>query len=114
MMTIFSTALQKRSYLPLTVGMMTCLILLINVSFKIIMVQGLIFTASAVLCPLIAFIYLLVLNECNVVQQRHILNQSLLALYLFSIGIYLLVNLPAAETMYDNPAYQIVFEDIPK
>ncbi|HHF7346391.1 TPA: VUT family protein [Legionella feeleii] len=114
MMTIFSTALQKRSYLPLTVGMMTCLILLINVSFKIIMIQGLIFTASAVLCPLVAFIYLLVLNECNVVQQRHILNQSLLALYLFSVGIYLLVNLPAAETMYDNPAYQIVFEDIPK
>ncbi|WP_232220334.1 VUT family protein [Legionella tunisiensis] len=114
MMTIFSTVLQKRSYLPLTVGMMTCLILLINVSFKIIIIQGLIFTASAVLCPLVAFIYLLVLKECNIVQQRHILNQSLLALYLFSIGIYLLVNLPAAETMYDNPAYQIVFEDIPK
>lgn len=114
MITIFSTALLKRSYLPLTVGMMTCLILLINVSFKIIAVQGLIFTASSVLCPLVAFIYLLVLKECNVVQQRHILNQSLLALYLFSIGIYLLVNLPAAETMYDNPAYQIVFEDIPK
>lgn len=108
------SALSKRSYLTLTLSMMTCLILLINISFKIISLYGLIFTASSVLCPLIAIIYLIVLKECTVVQQRHVLNQSLLALYLFSIGIYLLVNLPAAENIYDNPAYQIVFEDIPK
>ncbi|MBA2652569.1 MAG: VUT family protein [Tatlockia sp.] len=113
-MTPFLTVLPKRSYLTLTVSMMTCLILLINVSFKIITAQGLIFTASSVLCPLVAIFYLMILNECNLVQQRHILNQSLLALYLFSIGIYLLVNLPAAENLYENPAYQIVFEDIPK
>ncbi|CDZ76320.1 hypothetical protein BN59_00587 [Legionella massiliensis] len=113
-MTSFFTVLPKRSYLTLTVSMMTCLILLINVSFKIISLQGMIFTASSVLCPLVAIIYLLVLKDCSVAQQRHILNQSLLALYLFSIGIYLLVNLPAADSIYDNPAYQIVFEDIPK
>jgi uncharacterized PurR-regulated membrane protein YhhQ (DUF165 family) len=113
-MTSFLTVLPKRSYLSLTVSMMTCLILLINVSFKIITAQGMIFTASSLLCPLVAIFYLLVLKECNVVQQRHILNQSLLALYLFSIGIYLLVNLPSAENIYENPAYQIVFEDIPR
>lgn len=113
-MTAFLIGLSRRSYLSLTVSMMTCLILLINVSFKIIELQGIIFTASSVLCPLVALIYLLVLKECNVVQQRHILNQCLLALYLFSVGIYLLVNLPAADYMHDNPAYQIVFEDIPK
>jgi uncharacterized PurR-regulated membrane protein YhhQ (DUF165 family) len=37
-----------------------------------------------------------------------------MTLYLFCIGVYVLVNLPAAEYMYDNPVYQIVFEDIPK
>ncbi|MBA2657389.1 MAG: VUT family protein [Tatlockia sp.] len=110
----FFKLLPKHSYLTLTVSLMTCLILLINISFKIITAQGLIFSASSVLCPLIAAFYLMILNECNIVQQRHILNQSLLALYLFSIGIYLLVNMPAAENIYENPAYQIVFEDIPK
>ncbi|ASQ47374.1 VUT family protein [Legionella clemsonensis] len=113
-MTTVSAAPQSRSYLPLTISMMACLILLINVSFKIIQIQGMVFTASSLVCPLVAIIYLLVLKQCNFVQQRHVLHQSLLALYLFSIGIYLLVNLPAAEYMHDNPAYQIVFEDIPK
>ncbi|KTD20883.1 Uncharacterized ACR, YhhQ family COG1738 [Legionella lansingensis] len=113
-MITFSTTHQTRSYLALTVGMLTCLILLINISFKIIVIQGLLFTASSVVCPVVAIIYLFILRECTVIQQRHILNQSLMALYLFSIGIYLLVNLPAAEYMHDNPAYQIVFEDIPK
>ncbi|MDI9819531.1 MULTISPECIES: VUT family protein [unclassified Legionella] len=113
-MTNLSTASQTRGTLLLAVGMMTCLILLINISFKIIMIQGMLFTASSILCPLVAIIYLLVLKECTILQQRHVLNQSLLALYLFSIGIYLLVNLPAAEYMHDNLAYQIVFEDIPK
>ncbi|WP_233435789.1 VUT family protein [Legionella jordanis] len=95
-------------------SMITCLILLINVSFKIIELHGLIFTASSFVCPIVAIIYLFVLKECTITEQRHVLNQSLLALYVFSIGIYLLVNLPAAEYMHDNPAYQIVFEDIPK
>ncbi|CEK09297.1 VUT family protein [Legionella hackeliae] len=113
-MTTVSTAHQTRSYLPLTISMMTCLILLINVSFKIIQIQGMMFTASSLVCPLVAIIYLIVLKQCNIVQQRHVLHQSILALYLFSVGIYLLVNLPAAEYMHDNPAYQIVFEDIPK
>jgi len=93
---------------------MTCLILLISISFKIISVFGMIFSASSLLCPLIAVLYLKILNECDMEQQRHILNQSLLALYLFSIGIYLLLNLPAALNMQENPAYQIVFENIPK
>lgn len=105
---------RARSYLLLTMSMMTCLVLLINVSFKIIQLQGLMFTASSVVCPLVAIIYLIVLKDCTIIQQRHVLNQSLLALYLFSVGIYLLVNLPAAEYMHDNPAYQIVFEDIPR
>jgi uncharacterized PurR-regulated membrane protein YhhQ (DUF165 family) len=109
-----STLPQTRNYLFLSMSMITCLILLISISFKIIIIHGLIFTASSVVCPLIAILYLFVLQECTVVEQRHVLNQSLLALYVFSIGIYLLVNLPAAEYMYDNPAYQVVFEEIPK
>ncbi|KTD07843.1 VUT family protein [Legionella jamestowniensis] len=108
------SASRSRSYLPLTISMIVSLVLLINVSFKIIEIQGMMFTASSLVCPLVAIIYLLVLKQCNFIQQRHVLHQSLLALYLFSIGIYLLVNLPAAEYMHDNPAYQIVFEDIPK
>lgn len=113
-MTSFSDKQQTRGHLSLNIGMMTCLILLINTSFKMIAFQGMVFTASSVLCPLVACIYLFILKECTIAQQRHVLNQCLLALYLFSIGIYLLVNLPAAEYMYDNSAYQIVFEDIPK
>ncbi|MDP1604976.1 MAG: VUT family protein [Legionella sp.] len=109
-----STAYQSRNFLPLTVAMMTCLILLINVSFKIVVMQGMLFTVSSVLCPIVAGLYLLVLKDCDLKQQRQVLNQSLLALYVFSVGIYLLVNLPAAENMRDSIAYQIIFEDVPR
>lgn len=105
---------KSRSCLTLTVAMVCCLILLINVSFKIIVLHGIIFSASSVLCAIVASLYLLVLTHCSIEEQRHILNQSLLSLYLFSIGIFLLVNLPADEYMRDNTAYQIVFEDIPR
>lgn len=108
------TSSQPRHYLILSVAMMTFLPLLINVSFKIISVQGMVFTASSVLCPLVACFYLLVLKGCSITQQRQVLHQSLLALYLFSIGVYLLVNLPSVDYVRDNMAYQIVFEDIPK
>ncbi|STY33529.1 Uncharacterised protein [Legionella pneumophila] len=37
-----------------------------------------------------------------------------MTLYMFCIGVYVLVNLPAAEYMHDNPAYQVIFEEIPK
>lgn len=94
--------------------MISCLVLLINLSFKIVAVSGLVFTASSLLCPLITCFYLLALRRCSLKEQRHILNLSLMAVYLFSIGVYLLVNLPAAEYMHNNPVYQIVFEDIPK
>ncbi|KTC68876.1 hypothetical protein Lbir_2409 [Legionella birminghamensis] len=105
---------QSRNCLILTVSLLTCLMLLINVSFKIIIFQGMLITSSSVLCPLVACFYLAILNKCSLIQQRHTLNQSLLTLYLFSIGIYILVNLPAAEYMRDSTAYQIVFEDIPR
>ena len=105
---------QSSRFLLLAVSMVTCLILLINVSFKIILLQGLIFVVSSVLCPLIAGLYLLVLRNCSFKEQRHILNSSLMTLYMFCIGVYVLVNLPAAEYMHDNPVYQIIFEDIPK
>ena len=95
-------------------AMVICLTLLINTSFKIIEVYGIVFTASSILCPIVAGLYCLVLIKCRVVQQQQVLNQCLLALYVFSIGIYLLVNLPAAENMRDNIAYQIVFEEIPR
>lgn len=101
-------------FLFLAVGMITCLILLINVSFKIIILQGLIFAISSLLCPLVAGLYLLVLRNCSFKEQRHLLNISLMTLYLFCIGIYVLIHLPASEYMQDNPVYQIIFEDIPK
>lgn len=110
-----SLSLQPSSrFLCVTVGMITCLILLINISFKIIILQGLVFAVSSLLCPLVAGLYLLTLRKCSFKKQRHVLNISLMTLYTFCIGIYVLVNLPAAEYMLDNPVYQIIFEDIPK
>ncbi|WP_058493368.1 VUT family protein [Legionella worsleiensis] len=101
-------------FLFLAISVITCLLLLINVSFKIIIVQGLVCSISSLLCPLIAGIYLFILRHCTLREQRHILNISLMALYIYCIGVYVLVNLPAAEFMHDNPVYEIVFEDIPK
>lgn len=37
-----------------------------------------------------------------------------MTVYVFCIGVFVLVNLPAAEYMHNNPVYQIIFEDIPK
>lgn len=102
------------SFLFLTLGTITCLILLINVSFKIITIHGLIFAVNSLLCPIISIFYLCALRTCTFKQQRHLLNCSVMTLYLFCIGVYVLVNLPAAPYMNDNPVYQIVFEDIPK
>lgn len=105
---------QSSAFLLLMVSMITSLILLINVSFKIISLQGLVFSISSVLCPLITGWYLFALRYCTLSEQRHVLNSALMTLYLFCIGVYVLVNLPAAEYMHDNPIYQIIFEDIPK
>jgi uncharacterized PurR-regulated membrane protein YhhQ (DUF165 family) len=101
-------------FLYLSAGIVTFLILLINVSFKIIILQGLVFVASALLCPIIAGLYLLALRNCTFNEQRHLLNISLITLYIFCVGVFILVNLPAAEYMQDNSVYQIIFEDIPK
>lgn len=108
------TSQHSSGFLALMVSMITCLILLINVSFKIILLQNLVFASSSLLCPLMAGLYLLVLRTCTFQEQRHILNSSLITLYLFCIGVYILVNLPASEYMHDNPVYQIIFDDIPK
>lgn len=106
--------LPKRNYLALSVVMITCLSLLINVSFKIIFIKDLMFTASSLLCPFIAGLYLLMLREYSLQQQRHFLNQALLTLYLFPLGVFFLVNLPASALMNNNIVYLIVFDDIPK
>ena len=98
----------------LALSVVTSLILLINVSFKIVIIQGLVFTVSSLLCPIIALLYLVGLRFCSIKEQRHVLNIALISLYVFCIGVYILVNLPAAEYMHDNQVYQIVFEDIPK
>lgn len=110
----FFSSPQPPRFIFLSVGVITCLILLINVSFKIITYQGLVFATSSLICPLIAGLYLLVLRNCTFKEQRHLLNISLMTLYVYCIGVYVLVNLPAAEFMHDNPVYQIIFEDIPK
>lgn len=88
--------------------------LLVNVSFKMIAAFGLVFAASSLLCPVIAALYLWMLTTCPLASQRQVLNQALMALYLFSIGIYLLLNLPVADDTRDNIAYQIVFDDLPR
>ena len=72
------------------------------------------FSVNSLICPLIAGLYLFALRNCTIKEQRHLLNISLMTLYAFCIGVYVLVNLPAAEYMHDNPVYQIIFEDIPK
>lgn len=113
-MTALPSADPSRAYLFLSVGMVISLTLLINLSFNIILLHGWMFSTSSVISAFVTFFYLMGLNSCSRAQQRHLLNQSLFALYLFSIGICLLVNLPAAEYMHNNPAYQVIYIDIPK
>ncbi|KTD76381.1 VUT family protein [Legionella waltersii] len=105
---------QSQGFLPLAVSMMTCLIVLINVSFKIISLGGMVFAANSLIGPLIASLFLVALNTCTFKEQRHLLNLCLITLYLFCVGVYVLVNLPASEYMHDSPVYQIIFEEIPK
>ncbi|HAT1596640.1 TPA: VUT family protein [Legionella pneumophila] len=105
---------QSPGFLFIAVSMITCLILLINVSFKIILLGGLVFAINSLICPLIAALFLFALRNCTFKEQRHLLNICLMTLYMFCIGVYVLVNLPAAEYMHDNPAYQVIFEEIPK
>lgn len=105
---------ERSSFLMLSISMLTCLILLINVSFKIIECSAFVIAINSLLCPLIAWVYLLALRHCTFREQRHLLNMSLIALYVFCLGVYFLVNLPPAQYMSGNPVYQIVFEDIPR
>lgn len=110
----YSSGLQRSFLLFTSISTLTFLILLINVSFKIVQWHGLVFTVSSLICPLIGGFYLLALRNCTFKEQRHLLNSALMALYLFCIGVYILVNLPASENMHDNRVYQIIFEDTPK
>lgn len=98
----------------LMAALITCLSLLITISFKIISIDGFQFTASSILCSVVAGLYLRILRECSPEEQRQVLNQALLALYLFSIGVYILVNLPALENLRANMAYEVFYEDIPR
>ena len=113
-MNFSSSGQQSSSFLFLSVSSITFLILLVNVSFKIILWHGLVFTVSSIISPLIAGLYLLALRKCSFKEQRHLLNSSLMGLYLFCIGVFILVNLPASEYMHDSPVYQIIFDNIPK
>ena len=105
---------QSPGFLFLTVSVIICLTLLINVAFKIIALHGMIFSVDSLICPLTAGLYLVALRRCTFKEQRHLLNISLMTLYTFCIGVYISINLPAAEYMHDNPVYQIIFDDIPK
>ena len=100
--------------MSISISMLLCSLLLINLSFKMIQISGFVFSASALLCPLMIYIYLQALRDCTVREQRHILNMTLLGLYLFSIGLYLLLHLPGAAYMNQNAVYSVVFEDIPR
>lgn len=105
---------RSRCFLFLTLSVITSLILLINVSFKIIAIQGLMFSVIGLIGPLVTGLYLLALRNCTIKEQRHLLNISLITLYVFCIGVYVLINLPPAEYMHNNSVYQIIFEDLPK
>lgn len=100
---------QSPGFLFIAVSLITCLILLINVSFKIILLGGLVFAINSLICPLIAALFLFALRNCTFKEQRHLLNICLMTLYMFCIGVYVLVNLPAAEYMHDNPGAMIEF-----
>lgn len=113
-MTFSSSGSQRPGFLLLSVSAITFLILLVNVSFKIVLWHGLVFTVSSIVCPLIAGLYLLSLRYCTIKEQRHLLNSAFMGLYLFCIGVFILVNLPASEYMHDNPVYQIIFDNMPK
>ncbi|MFJ1269660.1 VUT family protein [Legionella lytica] len=101
-------------FLCLTIGIVTFLTLLINVSFKIVVSKGLVFSIHAIICPIIAGLFLIALRKCTQKEQRHILNISLMSLYAFCLGVYVLINLPTVGHMRENPVYQIVFDDLPK
>lgn len=113
-MNSFSSEQHRSWFLFTAISILTFLILLINVSFKIILWHGLVFTVSSLICPLVGGFYLIALRYCTFKEQRHVLNSALMALYLFCIGVYILVNLPASENMHDHRVYQIIFQDIPK
>ncbi len=101
-------------FLCVTIGMVTFLTLLINVSFKLIVLRGLVFSIHGIICPIIAGFYLIALRKCTLKEQRHVLNISLMSLYAFCLGVYVLINLPSVGHMRENPVYQIVFNDLPK
>jgi uncharacterized PurR-regulated membrane protein YhhQ (DUF165 family) len=108
------SAQQSPGFLVLTIGLIICLTLLINVPSKIILLHGMMFSMHSILCPIIALLYLIVLRTSTLQEQRHFLNIALMTLYIFCIGVYLLINLPAAKYMHNNPVYQIIFDEIPK
>jgi uncharacterized PurR-regulated membrane protein YhhQ (DUF165 family) len=110
----FLISKQSRNFLAIAVCMLISLLLLINLSFKIIVVSELMFSASSLLCPLLTWFYLRALKDCTINEQRHVLNIALLALYVFSIGVFITMHLPVGEYMRDNPAYKIVFEELPR
>lgn len=113
---MFNTHASSTSSLPcypVSIALIASLALLVNTSFKLIAGFGMVFAASSLLCPLIAALYLWMLTTVPLARQRLILNQALLALYLFSIGIFLLLNLPAPDNTRANLAYQIIFDDLP-
>jgi len=64
-MILFSKLFPKPSYLSLSVAMLVCLILLLCLSLKIVVVQGVIFTASSVFIAITAACYFTVLRKCN-------------------------------------------------
>lgn len=98
----------------ISVAMIGALALLLAMSFKLLVWGALVLSAGALLCPLITVLYLLMLNTCSPAGQQRILNQSLMTLYLFSIGMYVLLNVPMANDGQSIPAYQIVFDDLPR
>lgn len=110
----YSISKQSKGFAVVAVSLLTSLLLLINLSFKIVYVSGLMFTSGSLLSPFLTLTYLYALKELSLFEQRHILNIGLLALYIFSIGVYITMHLPVGDSMHDSMAYQIVFEELPR
>ena len=70
--------------------------------------------ANTLLCFLITLLYLRVAKTCSYRLQWHFLNMGLMTLYLFSVIVYILINLPVADMIRDDGVYQSIFDNLPQ
>jgi uncharacterized PurR-regulated membrane protein YhhQ (DUF165 family) len=87
---------------------------MINVSFKIIHIHGMTFSALSLLTPLISCLFLIIMTHYKRQTQKQMLNLSLFSLYFYCICVFLILSLPTPSHWLGEQAYEIVFEEMPK